>query len=193
MRTDIATHGSTMVADAYRNLGGSAATASSHPAGRKAVSWPVPAAGLAPWQQRRVQDFVEAHLHERILVVEMAARVRLSRSFFSRAFGCTFGATPHAYLMLRRLDRAMALMGGTNAPLAEVAASCGLSDQAHLSRLFRRHLAMTPREWRRVASAGKPDTTGQVIGRTTLHAAAPVVMNGRGTANSAPQKSCFAA
>jgi AraC family transcriptional regulator len=127
-------------------------------------------AGLAPWQQQRMRDLVEERMHESLSVVEMAAAARLSRSFFSRAFGASFGSSPHAYVMARRIARAKALMQDTDEPLAQIAVACGLSDQAHLSRLFRRHAGMTPSAWRRRAQLGRGSTPSRGIadGRAAL-------------------------
>lgn len=120
-------------------------------------------AGLAPWQQKRVRDLVEERMHESLSVVEMAAAARLSRSFFSRAFSASFGCSPHAYVMDRRIVRAKALMQEGDEPLAQIAVACGLSDQAHLSRLFRRHAGMTPSAWRRRAQVGRSSTPSRGI------------------------------
>ena len=49
-------------------------------------------------------------------------------------------------------------MLSTDAPLSEIALDCGLADQAHLSRLFRRIVGETPRAWRRARSA-PPDAS----------------------------------
>ena len=120
-------------------------------------------AGLAPWQQRRVRELVEERIQEKLSVVEMAAAARLSRSFFSRAFSVSFGLSPHAYVMERRIARAKTLMQDTDEPLAQVAVACGLSDQAHLSRLFRRQAGTTPSAWRRRVQAARPNTPSRAI------------------------------
>jgi AraC family transcriptional regulator len=40
-------------------------------------------------------------------------------------------------------------MLATTTPLAEIAVSCGLADQAHFTRLFRRFAGESPGAWRR--------------------------------------------
>lgn len=111
--------------------------------------------GLSPWQARKVTSHVEAHLDEPIRNEELAALVRLNPSHFGRAFRNSFGESPHEYVIRRRVERAQALMLSTAAPLSEIALDCGLADQAHLSRLFRRIVGETPRAWRR-ARSGAP-------------------------------------
>ena len=85
---------------------------------------------------------------------DLAALVRLSRFHFSRAFKDTFGDTPHRYVLRRRIEHAQGLMLTTKTTLAEIALECGLVDQAHLGRSFRRIVGETPAAWRRARMAG---------------------------------------
>jgi AraC family transcriptional regulator len=104
---------------------------------------------LARWQINRVRTFIDQHLTECIRVSDLSAIARSSPSYFSCAFKRTFGASPHAYLMRRRISMAVELMLGSDAPLSEIAISCGFADQAHFSRQFRRTMGYTPSTWRR--------------------------------------------
>jgi AraC family transcriptional regulator len=114
---------------------------------------PIPG-GLAPWQIRRVTTHIESHLDETIRNRELATLVRLSSFYFCRAFRESFADSPHGYIMRRRVERAQGLMLTTNIPLAQIAVSCGIADQAHFNRLFRRFVGETPGTWRRARVAG---------------------------------------
>jgi AraC-like DNA-binding protein len=109
--------------------------------------------GLSPWQVRKVTNHIEAHLDCTIRNEDLAALVRLNPSHFGRAFRNSFGEPPHEYVMRRRVERAQGLMLSTDAPLSAIALDCGLADQAHLSRLFRRIVGETPRAWRRARAS----------------------------------------
>jgi AraC family transcriptional regulator len=111
--------------------------------------------GLSPWQIRKVTSHVEAHLDRPIRNEDLATLVRLNPSHFGRAFRNSFGEPPHEYVIRRRVERAQGLMLSTDAPLSEIALDCGMADQAHLSRLFRRIVGESPRAWRR-ARIGAP-------------------------------------
>jgi AraC-like DNA-binding protein len=104
---------------------------------------------LAPWQERRVRDHVAANLHATLRVEELAAVARLSASYFTRAFKASFGEAPHGYLLRMRVERAQRMMLEGQEPLAQIALACGLSDQAHLSRVFRQATGCSPSAWRR--------------------------------------------
>jgi AraC family transcriptional regulator len=112
---------------------------------------------LARWQIKRVRAFIDERLTECIRVSDLSALARSSPSYFSAAFKRTFGASPHAYLMKRRITLALGQMLGSDAPLSEIAINCGFADQAHFSRRFRRMMGSTPSSWRR-ERASRPFT-----------------------------------
>jgi AraC-like DNA-binding protein len=108
-----------------------------------------PRGGLSPWQVRKVICHIEAHLDRSIRNEDLAALARLNPSHFGRAFRNSFGEPPHEYVIRRRVERAQGLMLSTDASLSEIALDCGLADQSHLTRLFRRIVGESPRAWRR--------------------------------------------
>jgi AraC family transcriptional regulator len=105
--------------------------------------------GLSPWQVRKAMCHIEAHLDRTIRNEDLAALVRLNPSHFSRAFRNSFGEPPHEYVIRRRVERAQGLMLSTDASLSDIALDCGLADQSHLTRLFRRIVGESPSAWRR--------------------------------------------
>jgi AraC family transcriptional regulator len=105
--------------------------------------------GLAPWQKRKVDRYLRANLDRPVRLNTVAEQVALSVSYFSRAFKETFGTTPHMHMLRLRLELAQKLMLTTDEPLSQIALACGLADQAHLSKLFRRVVGETPSAWRR--------------------------------------------
>ena len=117
--------------------------------------------GLAPWQVRGLTTYISANLNASLSCEMLARLVNLSVSHFARAFKCTFGCSPHAFLMRRRVERAQGLMLKTNVPLAQIAFECGFADQAHLSRLFLQFTGESPASWRRARASGTEVVTDQ--------------------------------
>ncbi len=105
--------------------------------------------GLAQWQIDRLRRYIDTSLVSPITQRDLAEIAGLSCGYFSRAFKKSFGEPPHSYIVARRIARAQHLLLTTDAPLCQVALDCGLADQAHLSRLFRRLTGETPSVWRR--------------------------------------------
>jgi AraC family transcriptional regulator len=105
--------------------------------------------GMPRWQAKIVATYIDEHCGESISSADLIALTDLSSGHFFRTFKATFGAAPFAYIARRRIDRAQQLMLTTNEPLSQIALACGLCDQSHLTRLFRRIVGMSPRRWRR--------------------------------------------
>ena len=104
--------------------------------------------GLSPAVTRRVCDYIEGHLEERIRLDGLAALTGLSTDHFARAFHQSVGVPPHMYLLRRRLEHVEHMLRKTHAPLSEIAQATGFSDQSHLARHFRRWAGMSPRQVR---------------------------------------------
>ena len=109
--------------------------------------------GLPPRTMRRLEAYIDENLGSRIKILDLTKVAGLSVRHFSLAFGQSFGQSPHAYIVRHRIERAKQIMLHTDEPLCEVALACGLADQSHLNKWFRRLLGVTPSVWRRAQSA----------------------------------------
>ena len=115
-----------------------------------------PRGGLAPWQVPKLTTYIELRLDSAIVTADLAALAKLSTFHFCRAFRESFGESPHQYVMRRRIERAQGLMLQTNLSLAQIAIACGLADQAHLNKSFRRFVGERPGAWRRARTVALP-------------------------------------
>jgi|SRR5579859_2440975 len=105
--------------------------------------------GLAAWQARTVVTLIDDQLEDGARVAELAAKVRLSTSHFSRAFKEIFGCSPQQFILERRIEHAKHLMLTTDRRLSDIAYASGFADQSHFSRVFGRLVGFTPNAWRR--------------------------------------------
>ena len=104
---------------------------------------------LLAWQARKVRDYIDSHITGSVLVADLCALIDRSEAHFSRSFKRTFGESPHAFVIHRRLELAARYMLQTDAPLSDIALRCGFTDQAHLCKHFRQSTGQTPAAWRR--------------------------------------------
>ncbi|AWI09530.1 helix-turn-helix domain-containing protein [Ereboglobus luteus] len=96
--------------------------------------------GLAPYQLKKVLDYIQAHLSEPIMVETLAGEVRLSKGYFTRLFTASTGLTPHRYIVEERLKSAKELLHQGTMKTAAIAAETGFHDQSHLSRSMHRQI-----------------------------------------------------
>lgn len=104
--------------------------------------------GLAPLALRRCLDAIRDDI-EGPSLSQLAEIAGLSGSHFSRAFKASTGLSPAAWSMRHRVSEAQAALAGSNATIAEIAASCGFASQQHFTTAFKRQTGATPAAWRR--------------------------------------------
>lgn len=109
--------------------------------GLQAADFPVPelASALAALQQDPAAPWTNR---------ELARRSGLSVSAFERGFRKHLQTSPMQFLKRLRLARAAAALVQTGSQISEIARECGFSDQAHLSRDFKRLFGTSPKSWR---------------------------------------------
>ena len=105
--------------------------------------------GLAPWQESRAKEAMDANLDKEITIAQLACDCGLSTSQFARAFKQSTGYPPHRWLLQQRIKRAQDLLLTSDKTLAEVASACGFSDRPHLTRAFGQTVGTSPGLWRR--------------------------------------------
>jgi AraC-like DNA-binding protein len=96
----------------------------------------------------RAKDLADARYAEPLGVDNLARAAGLSRAHFSREFRRTFGESPHAYLLTRRLERAAALLRTTDRGVAEICFRVGLHSVGSFTTSFTRTYGMSPTAYR---------------------------------------------
>jgi isoquinoline 1-oxidoreductase subunit alpha len=105
---------------------------------------------LQTWRLKRVVEYVENHLSERIGLSDLAAVAGLSRMHFARQFRTATGLRPHEFFLRRRIQRAEELLRNTRMPIVEIALTVGFQTQAHFNTVFKRFAGCTPGRWRAI-------------------------------------------
>jgi AraC-like DNA-binding protein len=115
----------------------------------------------------RARDLADARYSEPLSVSDMARVAALSRAHFSREFRRAFGESPHAYLLTRRLERAAALLRGTDHSVADICFSVGLQSVGSFTTSFTRIYGASPTAYR---AAFPPAATHALVPTCVLRA-----------------------
>jgi AraC family transcriptional regulator len=105
--------------------------------------------GLAPWQLRRVIEYLDAHISQRVELATLSTLVGLSQSHFSHAFRVSTGVAPYRWQLDARIRRAQRLLLEQERSLEDVAEATGFADAVHFGRVFRQLTGTPPATWRR--------------------------------------------
>jgi transcriptional regulator GlxA family with amidase domain len=117
---------------------------------------------------RRVRDRMDREYAEPLDVEALARGVHMSAGHLSRAFKAAYGESPYAYLMTRRVERAMALLRRGELSVTEVCFAVGCSSLGTFSTRFTELVGVPPSVYRRQASeatAGIPSCVAKQVTR----------------------------
>jgi len=113
----------------------------------------------APSWLRRVRESLEDCYLQSPSLASLAAIAGVHPVHLSREFHRHYLMTVGEYMRKRRIHHASELLTGSELSLADIASTCGFSDQSHFCALFKKHSGMTPAKFRDAAGGStKPKT-----------------------------------
>lgn len=101
---------------------------------------------------RAAVELAHARFADGVRVAELADAAGTSTDRLERAMRRVLGVSPKQYVLRLRAEHAATLIVTTDRSFAAIAAECGYYDQSQLTRQFREHIGMTPREYRATAA-----------------------------------------
>jgi transcriptional regulator GlxA family with amidase domain len=117
---------------------------------------------------RRVRDRIDREYEQPLDVEALARGVNMSAGHLSRQFRLAYGESPYAYLLTRRIERAMALLRRGDLSVTEVCFAVGCSSLGTFSSRFTELVGVPPSAYRRDAAretAGMPSCEAKKVTR----------------------------
>lgn len=99
-------------------------------------------------QVEQIRQYILTSYHENITLTALASAYHMDASYLSRMFSQTYGETIIAYLTRVRMEQAIRLMGDEEKKLETISFLVGYDDYNYFSRVFRKKLGVSPREYR---------------------------------------------
>ncbi|HEY2650503.1 MAG TPA: helix-turn-helix transcriptional regulator [Solirubrobacteraceae bacterium] len=97
---------------------------------------------------RHARDLMDREYARPLGVAALARAALMSTGHFARQFRATYGETPYAYLMTRRIERAKALLRRGDLSVTEVCFAVGCSSLGSFSARFTELVGVTPTAYR---------------------------------------------
>jgi len=117
---------------------------------------------------RRVRDRIDREYAQPLNVEALARGVHMSTGHLSREFKAAYGESPYAYLMTRRIERAMALLRRGDMTVTDVCFAVGCSSLGTFSTRFTELVGTPPSAYKRAAAfatAGIPACVATRVSR----------------------------
>jgi AraC-like DNA-binding protein len=127
---------------------------------------------------RRVRDRIDREYAQPLDVEALARGAHMSAGHLSREFRRAYGESPYAYLMTRRIERAMALLRRGDLSVTEVCFAVGCSSLGTFSTRFTELVGVPPPSTYRGqtarATAGMPSCVAKQVTKPIRNREAPV-------------------
>ena len=94
-------------------------------------------------------DDIEETFCEDISIAALAAKYGMSQNFFTQCFKKVNGITPKAYVISKRIDKAIRLIKSTDMTMLEIATHCGFNNSASFNKTFTKTTGKKPTEYRK--------------------------------------------
>lgn len=93
-------------------------------------------------------EYMKNNIEQQITLEDIAKKVNLSAGYFHKVFKEIKSMTPTQYLTELRINRAKEALKESNAPLSEIAISCGFGSQSYFNYVFTKNTSQTPKKYR---------------------------------------------
>src|SRR5665213_2094110 len=126
---------------------------------------------------RRVRDRIDRDYAQPLDVEALARGAHVSAGHLSREFRRAYGESPYAYLMTRRIERAMALLRRGDLSVTDVCFAVGCSSLGTFSTRFTELVGVPPSVYRRDAAratVGMPSCVAKQVTKPIRNREAPV-------------------
>jgi AraC-like DNA-binding protein len=96
----------------------------------------------------KLRDVVQTHLFSDMTISELATLSGQSLTSFKRAFQKNFNDSPAKYIRIKRLNEAKKLLRISTLSISEICYQVGFNDLSHFSKVFKKHIGISPAEYR---------------------------------------------
>ena len=97
----------------------------------------------------QITDYLNEHYAEALTLSQISEKFFISTSHLSHVFKNETGLSPIQYMMQRRIGEAQSLLVETSLTIQQIEERLGFTDSAHFSKMFKKCVGVTPKEYRK--------------------------------------------
>lgn len=96
----------------------------------------------------KIEHMLEENIHTNVTITDLAGRIGLSRTQFTKIFTKVYGISPRQFVSRQKLNMAKTMIMNTDEPIGEIANQLGFTHISQFSRQFRRWVGKPPSHYR---------------------------------------------
>jgi AraC-like DNA-binding protein len=104
-----------------------------------------------PFILRKVINFINENLHEKIELENLSKISRWSHQHFIKNFSKFVGCTPYQYILIKKIERSKTLIANTNISLSNIASDVGFQSYSNFYKAFKRHTGYSPDTFKKMS------------------------------------------
>lgn len=108
---------------------------------------------------KRALQYIEMNYSRDINISDLASYIGLNRSYFSALFKQHLHMPPQEFLVRFRMNKACELMANPALSISDIARSVGYEDPLGFSKMFKKIIGLSPRQYRKETIENQPDET----------------------------------
>ena len=105
-------------------------------------------------------DYIYNHLHQQILIQDLADLCGLNASYLSTVFKAEMGLSVSEYITSKKIEAARNMLRYSDYSYADISSILAFSSQSHFIRVFKKHMGCTPRQYRENQASGSNNEQG---------------------------------
>jgi len=108
---------------------------------------------VAKRESPKVAEIMESNFRYNLSLEEFAAVCHRSLTSFKRDFQKQYDEPPRRWLLKKRLDYFVTMLGNSETNISQIGYDCGFEDLSHFSRVFKERFGMSPANYRKESGA----------------------------------------
>ncbi len=100
------------------------------------------------YQVTKCIEYINAHLHERLVIGDIANELGLSVQYLSKLFHAETGMTLNRYILKKRIDAACQMLKYSDYEAVDIGSFLSFSSHSHFIQKFKQETGLTPKQYR---------------------------------------------